>query len=47
VLTGEGHDRGAAAGELLVDGSDLEKLIGRVPTPLADTVAAAAARLRG
>jgi NAD(P)H dehydrogenase (quinone) len=40
-------DRGAAAGELLVDGSDLEKLIERTPTPLADVVSAAAAQLRG
>jgi NAD(P)H dehydrogenase (quinone) len=40
-------DRGAAAGELLVDGSDLEKLIERTPTPLADVVTAAAAQLRG
>jgi NAD(P)H dehydrogenase (quinone) len=40
-------NRGAAAGELLVDGSDLEKLIGRAPTSLADAVAAAAAQLRG
>ena len=38
-------NRGAAAGELLVDGSDLEKLIGRTPTPLADAVQAAAAQL--
>jgi NAD(P)H dehydrogenase (quinone) len=40
-------DRGIAAGELLVEGGDLEKLIGRAPTPLADAVAAAAADLRG
>jgi NAD(P)H dehydrogenase (quinone) len=40
-------DRGAAAGELLVDGSDLEKLIERTPTPLADVVTAAAAQVRG
>jgi NAD(P)H dehydrogenase (quinone) len=40
-------DRGAAAGELLVDGSDLEKLIERTPTPLAYVVTAAAAQLRG
>jgi NAD(P)H dehydrogenase (quinone) len=40
-------DRGLAEGELLVDGSDLEKLIGRAPTSLADTVAEAAAQLRG
>jgi NAD(P)H dehydrogenase (quinone) len=37
-------DRGVAAGELYVEGSDLEKLIGRAPTPLAEAVAAAAAR---
>jgi NAD(P)H dehydrogenase (quinone) len=40
-------DRGVAAGELLVEGSDLEKLIGRAPTTLADAVAAAVADLRG
>jgi NAD(P)H dehydrogenase (quinone) len=40
-------DRGAAAGELLVDGSDLEKLIGRAPTSLSDAVAVAVAGLRG
>jgi NAD(P)H dehydrogenase (quinone) len=39
-------DRGVATGELLVEGSDLEKLIGRAPTPLADAVAAAVADLR-
>jgi NAD(P)H dehydrogenase (quinone) len=39
-------DRGAAAGELLVDGSDLGKLIERTPTSLADVVTAAAAQLR-
>jgi NAD(P)H dehydrogenase (quinone) len=33
-------DRGVADGELLVEGNDLEKLIGRAPTPLADAVAA-------
>ncbi len=27
-------ERGAAAGQLLIGGSDLEKLIGRTPTPL-------------
>ncbi len=40
-------DRGVSAGELLVEGGDLEELIGRPPTPLADAVAAAAADLRG
>ena len=40
-------DRGVAEGELLVEGSDLEKLIGRAPTSPADAVAAAAAALRG
>ncbi|WP_448614243.1 NmrA family NAD(P)-binding protein [Modestobacter sp. URMC 112] len=40
-------DRGIAEGELLVEGSDLEKLIGRAPTPLADAVAAAVAGLPG
>jgi NAD(P)H dehydrogenase (quinone) len=35
-------DRGVAAGELLVEGSDLEKLIGRAPTTLAAAVAAVA-----
>ena len=40
-------DRGVAAGELFVEGSDLEKLIGRAPTSLSDAVAAAAASLRG
>jgi NAD(P)H dehydrogenase (quinone) len=39
-------DRGVADGELLVEGSDLEKLIGRAPTSLADAVAAAVADLR-
>ncbi len=37
-------DRGVAAGELHVEGSDLEKLIRRMPTSLAEAVAAAAAR---
>ena len=37
-------DRGLAEGELLVEGSDLEKLIGRTPTSLADALAAAVAR---
>jgi NAD(P)H dehydrogenase (quinone) len=36
-------DRSVAAGDLFVEGSDLEKLIGRAPTPLADAVAAAVA----
>jgi NAD(P)H dehydrogenase (quinone) len=40
-------DRGVADGELLVDGNDLEKLIGRAPTSLADAVASAVAGLRG
>jgi NAD(P)H dehydrogenase (quinone) len=40
-------DRGVAAGELLVEGDDLERLLGRPPTPLADAVAAAVADLRG
>jgi NAD(P)H dehydrogenase (quinone) len=40
-------DRGVADGELLVDGNDLEELIGRAPTSLADAVAAAVAGLRG
>ena len=40
-------DRGIADGELLVEGSDLEELIGRAPTPLADAVDAAAAGLPG
>lgn len=35
-------DRSVAAGDLFVEGNDLEKLIGRAPTPLADAVAAAA-----
>lgn len=32
-------DRGIAAGELFTDDRDLEKLIGRTPTPLADALA--------
>ena len=40
-------DRGVAAGELLVEGDDLKRLLGRAPTPLADAVAAAVAELRG
>ena len=35
-------DRSVAAGDLFVESKDLEKLIGRAPTPLADAVAAAA-----
>jgi NAD(P)H dehydrogenase (quinone) len=38
-------DRGIAAGELLVEGDDLKRLLGRAPTPLADAVAAAVADL--
>lgn len=38
-------DRGLAAGELLVDGSDLEKLLGRPVTPLRAAVEAAFAAL--
>ncbi|WP_448609880.1 NmrA family NAD(P)-binding protein [Geodermatophilus sp. URMC 60] len=40
-------DRGVAAGELLVEGGDLRRLLGRAPTPLTDAVAAAVAALRG
>jgi NAD(P)H dehydrogenase (quinone) len=40
-------DRGVAAGELLVEGDDLRRLLGRAPTPLADAVTAAVAELRG
>jgi NAD(P)H dehydrogenase (quinone) len=40
-------DRGVAAGELLVEGDDLMRLLGRAPTPLADAVAAAVAELGG
>ena len=40
-------DRGVADGELLVDGRDLEKLIGRAPTSLSDAVAGAVTDLRG
>ena len=40
-------DRGVAAGELLVEGDDLKRLLGRAPTPLADAVAAAVAELGG
>jgi NAD(P)H dehydrogenase (quinone) len=39
-------ERGVAAGELLVEGEDLRRLLGRAPTPLADAVAAAVADLR-
>ena len=37
-------DRGVADGELYVEVTDLEELIGRAPTPLADAVAAAVTR---
>ena len=40
-------DRSVAAGDLFVEGNDLEKLIGRAPTPLTQAVADAAARLQG
>jgi NAD(P)H dehydrogenase (quinone) len=40
-------DRGVATGELLVEGDDLKRLLGRAPTPLAEAVAAAVADLRG
>ncbi len=36
-------DRGIADGELLVEGSDLEKLLGRAPVPAAEAVARALA----
>jgi NAD(P)H dehydrogenase (quinone) len=39
-------DRGAAQGELLVDPAELEKLLGRPATPLAEAVATAVAALR-
>jgi NAD(P)H dehydrogenase (quinone) len=39
-------DRGVADGELLVNGNDLEKLIGRAPTSLSDAVTDAVASLR-
>jgi NAD(P)H dehydrogenase (quinone) len=39
-------DRGVAAGELLVEGSDLARLLGREPTSLAEAVAVAVAGLR-
>ena len=35
------NDRGVAAGELFVDSADLEELLGRPATPLADALAAA------
>jgi len=38
-------DRGVAAGELLVEGDDLARLLGRAPTSLAEAVAAAVAGL--
>ena len=37
-------DRGVADGELYVEVADLEELIGRAPTPLAEAVAAVATR---
>ena len=40
-------DRGAAAGELYVETTDLEALIGRTPTPLTDAIAADLAVLGG
>jgi len=40
-------DRGAAQGDLLVDPAELEKLLGRPATPLAEAVATAVAALRG
>jgi NAD(P)H dehydrogenase (quinone) len=39
-------DRGVADGELHVPGDDLERLIGRAPTPVSDAVAGAVASLR-
>jgi NAD(P)H dehydrogenase (quinone) len=39
-------DRSVAAGDLFVQGNDLEKLIGRASTPLADAVATAYAQLQ-
>jgi NAD(P)H dehydrogenase (quinone) len=38
-------DRGVATGELLVEGDDLARLLGRAPTSLAEAVAAAVAGL--
>ncbi len=40
-------DRGVADGELLVDTADLEELLGRPATPLADVVRTAVAALGG
>jgi NAD(P)H dehydrogenase (quinone) len=40
-------DRSVAAGDLDVEGDDLERLIGRAPTPLRDAIAAAAGRAQG
>ncbi len=40
-------DRSVAAGDLDVEGDDLERLIGRAPTPLRDVIAAAAAPVQG
>jgi NAD(P)H dehydrogenase (quinone) len=39
-------DRGVAAGELLVEGDDLARLLGRAPTSLPEAVAAVVATLR-
>ena len=39
-------DRGVAAGELLVEGNDLARLLGRAPTSLPEAVVAAVAALR-
>ena len=39
-------DRGVAAGELLVEGDDLVRLLGRAPTSLTEAVSAAVAGLR-
>jgi len=39
-------DRGVAAGELLVEGNDLERLIGRAPTSLVAAMSSAAAMLQ-
>ncbi len=40
-------DRGVATGEHYIEGNDLEKLIGRAPTPMADAVTRAVAGLKG
>jgi NAD(P)H dehydrogenase (quinone) len=40
-------DRSVAAGDLHVEGDDLEELIGRAPTPLRDAIAAAAGHVQG